>query len=79
MIDLQTHHLERIDAIANATNATDVDVLARALLELGATPTAGALTGWLWEAATRAGLERRSDFRDKPEAVAAWQALEVTP
>jgi len=77
MIDLGKHHLNRIDAIAAATKETDVDVLARALLELGPTPSAGALTGWLWDESIRCGLERRSDFRDKPEAVKAWQAVEA--
>jgi hypothetical protein len=77
MIDLGKHHLNRIDAIAAATKESDV--LARALLELGPTPSAGALTDWLWQESIRCGLEKRSDFRDKPEAVKAWQAVEVTP
>ena len=79
MIDLGKHHLNRIDAIAAATKETDVDVLARALLELGSTPSAGALTDWLWQESIRCGLEKRSDFRDKAAAVKAWQAVEVTP
>lgn len=70
------HHLERIDEIARATRETAVDVLARALVELGPDPSAGALTGWLFEERQRLGLEPKSAHVDKPEHIIAWQAVE---
>jgi hypothetical protein len=76
MINLGKHHLQRIDAIAAATKETDVDVLARLLMELGPVLSAGQVTDWLWQESVRVGIERRSDHRDEPEAVEAWQGIE---
>lgn len=76
MINLGKHHLERIDAIAEATNETAVDVLARLLMELGPALSTGQATDWLRQEGLRVGLERRSDHRDRPESVEAWQAIE---
>ena len=76
MITIQEHQRERIDAIAKAAGETAVDVFTRALQELGDDMTPGELTGWLWSASVAVGIERRSDFRDRPELVLAWQACE---
>jgi hypothetical protein len=70
------HHLKCIDAIATTTRETDVDVLARLFFDLGPVVSTGQITAWLDEEAVRVGLQRRSDHRDPPRHVAAWQALE---
>lgn len=77
MINLGKHHLQRIEAIAAATKETDVDVLARLLMELGPVLSAGQVTDWLWQESVRVGIERRSDHRDTLEDVCAWQAIET--
>lgn len=77
MIDLGKHHLDAIATVANATNETHVDVLARAIVELGVCFTPGALSGWLWQERITLGLERRSAHRDSPKQVAAWTAIET--
>jgi len=76
MINLGKHHLQRIAAIAAATKETDVDVLARLLMELGPVLSAGQVTDWLWQESVRVGLEQRSDHRDTLADVSAWQAIE---
>ena len=76
MINLGKHHLQRIEAIAAATKETDVDVLARLLMELGPVLSAGHVTDWLWQESVRVGLEKRSDHRDTLADVSAWQAIE---
>lgn len=76
MINLGKHHLQRIDAIAAATKETDVDVLARLLMELGPVLSAGQVTAWLHAESVRVGLEKRSDHRDTLADVSAWQAIE---
>jgi hypothetical protein len=76
MINLGKHHLQRIDAIAAATKETDVDVLARLLMELGPVLSAGQVTAWLHAESVHVGLEKRSDHRDTLADVSAWQAIE---
>jgi len=76
MINLGKHQLQRIEAIAAATKETDVDVLARLLMELGPVLSAGQVTDWLWQESVRVGLEQRSDHRDTLADVSAWQAIE---
>lgn len=78
MINLGKHHLQRIEAIAAATKETDVDVLARLLMELGPVLSAGQVTAWLHAESVRVGLEKRSDHRDTLADVSAWQAIEDT-
>jgi hypothetical protein len=73
---IERQHLKRIEAIAAVTNETDVDVLARLLLDLGPVVSAGQVTNWLAEETERVGLERRSDHRDPPRHVTTWQHIE---
>jgi hypothetical protein len=77
MIDLQKHHLDRIDAMATARNVDPAEILTECLVEVGPTPTAGQITSWLFAAMQDMGLEPRSYFQEKPEAVAAWASIEA--
>lgn len=76
MIDLQTHHLNRIEALAVATGKSDVDIMTECFMSLGPVPTAGQITAWLYDQHRTAGLEPAAHFVDRPEAVTAWQAIE---
>ena len=44
---------------------------------LGPEPTAGQIAGWLWTECVKTGIECQSNFHDRAQSVAAWQALEA--
>lgn len=75
-MNLERHHLERIDRLAKALGESDVDILTQAIYE-GAHTSPAALTSWLWQRCVDAGLEAASEHVDSAKAVNAWAALEA--
>lgn len=77
MIDIHPHHLARIVRLADARQRPAETIVATMLLDLGPEPTAGQIAGWLWAECVKTGIECPSNFHDRAQSVAAWQALEA--
>ena len=77
MIQLEAHHLRRIDQLSAHTGEPDVEIVARMIVDLGAMPRPHAITGWIWEALIEAGLEETSAHKDSAAGVAAWESIEA--
>ena len=77
MIDIHPHHLARIVRLADARQRPPEMIVAAMLMDLGAAPSPGQIAGWLWSECVKTGIERPSNFHDRAQSVAAWQALEA--
>ena len=77
MIDIHPHHLARTVRLADARQRPAETIVAAMLMDLGDAPTPGQIAGWLWTECVKTGIERPSNFHDRAQSVAAWQALEA--
>jgi hypothetical protein len=77
MIDIHPHHLARIVRLADARQRPPETIVAAMLMDLGSAPSPGQIAAWLWSECVKTGIERPSNFHDRAQSVAAWQALEA--